>query len=145
MDQLIRGGAIAVAILGTVSIAAAQQAPGSARPQLTSNQQHTVNDGLASSPSQSAPSGAQPHVGDKVPDSMSAQQMPNNVSDQVPQIKNLLFVKLPDRVVLIDPETKLVTEIVMNDDDSATAGSNTGGSTTNRSNQPSSPPDQRSQ
>lgn len=144
MDQLIRGGAIAVAILGTVSIAAAQQAPGNAHPQLTSNQQHAVNDGLASSPSQSAPTGAQPQVGDKVPDSMSAQQLPSNVSDQVPEVKRLLFVKLPDRIVLIDPDTKLVSEIVMNDGDSATTGSNTGGSTNDTSSQPSSPSDQRS-
>ena len=35
MDQLIRGGAMAVAILSTVSIAAAQQASGYAHWQLT--------------------------------------------------------------------------------------------------------------
>jgi hypothetical protein len=143
MAQFIRGGAMAIAILGTVSIAAAQQAPGNTHPQLTSNQQHAVNNGLASSPSQSAPSGSQPQVGDKVPDSMSAQQMPSNVSDQVPEVKRLLFVKLPDRIVLIDPDTQLVSEIVMNDDNSATTGSTTGGSATNTSNQPSNPSDQR--
>jgi hypothetical protein len=43
------------------------------------------------------------------------------VSDQVPEAKGLLFVKLPDRIVLIDPDTKLVTEIVM---DSVTTGAN---------------------
>ena len=51
---------------------------------------------------------------------MSAQKLPNNVTDQVPDAKGLLFVKLPDRIVLIDPDTKLVTEIVM---DAATTGS----------------------
>jgi hypothetical protein len=38
-----------------------------------------------------------------------------------PEAKNLLFVKLPDRIVLIDPDTKLVAEIVVND---TTTGSN---------------------
>jgi hypothetical protein len=80
-----------------------------------------VSQGLATSPSQPAPAGAQPQVGNKVPDSMTAQALPNIVTDQVPEAKNLLFVKLPDRVLLIDPDSKLVTEIVM---DAATTGSN---------------------
>jgi hypothetical protein len=136
MHQLIRGGAIAVAILGTVSLAVAQRAPGD---QLSANQQQTVSQGLASSPSQPAPSGEQPQVGNKLPDSMSAQSMPSNVTNQVPDTENLLFVKLPDRIVLIDPDNKLVTQIVMDNTTtgSSTTGSNTGGSTTNTSDRPS--------
>jgi hypothetical protein len=99
-------------------MSAAQRAPSS---DLTPTQQRTVSQRLASSPSQAAPS-AQPQVGDKVPDSMTAQQLPGNVTDQVPEAKNLLFVKLPDRVILIDPDSKLVSEIVM-DSDSTTTGS----------------------
>jgi hypothetical protein len=77
-----------------------------------------------------APTGAQPQVGDKLPDSklpdsMTAQQIPRNVTDQVPEAKNSLFVKLPDRIILIDPDTKLVSEIVM---DSVTTGSNSNSS-----------------
>jgi hypothetical protein len=139
MHQLIRGGAIAVALLGSVSFAAAQRAPGDVRPDLTANQQQAVSQGLASSPSQPAPSGEQPQVGNKLPDSMSAQSVPSNIIDQVPETMNLLFVKLPDRILLIDPDNKLVTQIVT---DSATTGSsttvsNTGGSTTSTSNRPS--------
>ena len=118
MSQLIRAGAITLAIFGSVGFAAAQKPPGS---DLTATQQRTVSQGLASSPSQAAPAGTQPQVGDKVPDSMTAQQLPSNVTDQVPEAKQLLFVKLPDRIVLIDPDTKLVTEIVM---DEVTTGSN---------------------
>ena len=120
MSQLIRAGAITLAIFGSVGFAAAQKPPGS---DLTATQQRTVSQGLASSPSQSAPIGAQPQVGDKVPDSMTAQSLPSNVTDQVPEAKQLLFVKLPDRIILIDPDTKLVTEIVT-DSDSVTTGSN---------------------
>ena len=117
MSQLIRAGAITLAIFGSVGFAAAQKPPGS---DLTATQQRTVSQGLASSPSQPAPA-AQPHVGDRLPDSMTAQALPSDVTDQVPDAKQLLFVKLPDRIVLIDPETKLVTEIVM---DEVTTGSN---------------------
>jgi hypothetical protein len=135
MYQLIRGGAIAIAILGTIGLAAAQRT-GSAQPELTANQQQTVSQGLATSPSQPTPSGEQAQVGKHVPDSMSPQAMPNNVTDQVPETKNLLFVKLPDRILLIDPDNKLVTQIVT-DDNSSTTGSNTGGSSTNTSDRPS--------
>ena len=135
MNRLIRGGAIVVAILGTIGFAAAQRT-GSAQPELTANQQQTVSQGLATSPSQPTPSGEQAQVGKQVPDSMSPQAMPNNVTDQVPETKNLLFVKLPDRILLIDPDNKLVTQIVT-DDNSSTTGSNTGGSSTNTSDRPS--------
>jgi hypothetical protein len=125
MGQFVRAGAIAVAIFSSVGIAAGQNAPsqasGTARGDLTARQEQTVNQGLANSPSQSTPVGAQPQVGNKLPDSMNAQALPNNVTDQVPEAKGLFFVKLPDRILLIDPDTKMVTEIVM---DSATTGSN---------------------
>jgi hypothetical protein len=108
--------------------------PSGAHSDLTANQQQAVSQGLSTSPSQQAPAGAQLAVGNKLPDSMTAQSLPNNVSDQVPQVKNLLFVKLPDRIVLIDPDTKRVTEIVA---DEATTGSNTTGSNMNSSDRPS--------
>jgi hypothetical protein len=122
MNHLIHAGAMTLAIFGSVSFAAAQRAPVNDHPDLTPTQQRTVSQGLASSPSQPAPP-AQPQVGDQVPDSMTAQSLPNNVTAQVPEAKNLLFVKLPDRIILIDPDTKQVSEIVL-DSDSATTGSN---------------------
>jgi len=132
MSQLIRAAAITIAVSSCVGIAAAQRAPGTAQMDLTPTQERMVSQGLASSPSQPAPAGAQPQVGSKVPDSMTAQALANNVTDQVPEAKNLLFVKLPDRVLLIDPASKLVTEIVM-DSDATTTGSNVN----SNSNQPS--------
>jgi hypothetical protein len=90
--------------------------------ELTANQQQAVSQGLATSPAQPAPAGAPPQVGNRLPDSMTAQALPGNVTDQVPEAKNLLFVKLPDRILLIDPDSKLVTEIVV---DQTTTGSNT--------------------
>jgi hypothetical protein len=125
MSKLIRAGTITVAIFSGIGIAAAQNAtspaPGTARADLTPKQEQMVSQGLTASPSQPAPAGAQAQVGNKVPDSMTAQALPNNVTDQVPEAKNLLFVKLPDRVLLIDPDSKLVTEILM---EGATTGSN---------------------
>ena len=130
MNPLIRASAITVAIFSSIDFVAAQRASGHDHPDLTAAQQRTVNQGLANSPSQAAPS-AQPQVGDKVPDSMNAQSLPTNVTAQVPEAKNLLFVKPPDRVLLIDPESKMVTEIVASDQ--TTTGSNSNSSSTNSS------------
>jgi hypothetical protein len=118
MSKLIHAGAVTLAIIGSVGFAAAQRGGGN---DLTPTQERTVSQGLANSPSQAVPT-TQPRVGDKLPDSMTAQNMPSNVTDQVPEAKNLLFVKLPDRIILIDPDSKLVSEIVM--DSSTTTGSN---------------------
>ena len=128
MNRLLYSGAISLVILGSAGAATGQNAndatqSNNAHPNLTQAQQQMVSNGLASSPSRSS-SGAQPQVGDKVPDSMSAESMPHNVGDQVPEAKELLFVKLPDRILLIDPDTKLVSEIVT---EPGTTGSATGG------------------
>ena len=129
MNRLLYSGALSLVILGSAGAGMAQNAndatqSNNAHPNLTPAQQQMVGTGLASRPSQSAPSGAQPQVGDKVPDSMSAQSMPYNVGEQVPATKNLLFVKLPDRILLIDPDTKLVSEIVT--EPATTTGSTSG-------------------
>ncbi|APG09781.1 hypothetical protein BKD09_15690 [Bradyrhizobium japonicum] len=127
MTRLLYSSALLVVVLA--STAAPAQNTNDATPSnnahgtLNPAQQHMVSNSLSSTPSQSAPSGAQPQVGDKVPESMSAQSMPHDVADQVPEAKELLFVKLPDRILLIDPDTKLISEIVT---EPATTGSTAG-------------------
>jgi hypothetical protein len=117
MNRLLCSAALSLFILGSGGAATAQNANdatqnNNAHPNLTPTQQQTVSTGLVSTPSQSTPSGAQPQVGDKAPDSMTALSMPDNVGQQVPEVKQLLFVKLQDRILLIDPDTRLVSEIV---------------------------------
>jgi hypothetical protein len=124
MSRLICVGTVTLAIFGNISFAAGQnapsRAPGAAHPDLSSKQERMVSQALATSPSQPAPVGVQPQIGSRLPVSMTAQTLPSDVADQVPEAKQLLFVKLPDRVVLIDPDTQVVTEIVM---DPTTTGS----------------------
>jgi hypothetical protein len=122
MRQHLRAGATAFALLATISLASAQRGQGVDQP-LTQQQQQSVSNGLANQPTDSAPTGYQGQVGAKVPDSMTAHPMPNNVASDVPETKNLLFVKLPDRVLLIDPDSKTVSEILLTGD---TTGSTSG-------------------
>jgi hypothetical protein len=128
MIRLLCSAALTLVILSSGGAAMAQTANdatqnNSAHLNLAPAQQQMVSTGLASTPSQSTPSGAQPRVGDKVPDSMAPLSMPRNVGQQVPEVKQLLFVKLQDRILLIDPDTKLVSEIVT---EPATTGSTAG-------------------
>jgi len=125
MRQFLHAGATTLAILSSVCLATGQttpsRAPGTVRVDLTPTQEQMVTQGLAGSPAQPVPAGVQPQVGSQLPDSMTARSLPSNVTNQVPEAKDLLFVKLPDRIVLIDPDSKLVTEIFM-------AGATTGSS-----------------
>jgi hypothetical protein len=111
MRQQLRVGAAVFALLAGISLASAQ---GGSR--LSPQQQQSVSKGLANQPNDNAPTGYQGQVGAKIPDSVTANPMPNNVTADVPAAKNLLFVKLPDRVLLIDPDTKTIAEILLASD-----------------------------
>jgi hypothetical protein len=113
MRTNLRAGTLVLAILGSVGFAAAQNAPGNAQDNLnlSQSQGRAVSQGLSSEPSQSAP-GYQGRVGSKPPASLSQQPMPDDVTAQVPETKDYLFVKLPDRILIIDPDSKTVAEVV---------------------------------
>jgi hypothetical protein len=113
MRTNLRAGTVALAILGSVSFAAAQNAPGNAQDNLnlSQSQGRAVSQGLSREPSQAAP-GYQGRVGSKPPASLSQKPMPDDVTAQVPETKDYLFVKLPDRILIIDPDSKTVAEIV---------------------------------
>jgi hypothetical protein len=110
MRYVFRTSAIILALLGSVGFAAAQGRATGAN--LSQSQQQAVKQGLGSEQAQTAPAGAQAQVGGKLPDSMQAAPMPSKVAADVPQAKNLLFVKLPDRIILVDPNSQLIAEII---------------------------------
>jgi hypothetical protein len=62
-----------------------------------------------------------------MPSSLTAQSMPKDVGDQVPEAKSYLFVKLPDRVLLIDPDTQMVAQILLDTDSGSASGSGPSG------------------
>ena len=107
--------AVTFALLGSVSLAAAQSAPGGANAQeklnLSQSKEQQVTQGLTREPTQSA-ADYQGAVGSAPPPSLAQKSLPNDVTDQVPETKSYLFIKLPDRILLIDPDTKTVAEIV---------------------------------
>ena len=115
-------------LAGGVGYAAAEDAiPGQGSSQerfnLNRQQEQSITKGLHEEQAQPNPSGYQGQLGSKVPDSMFAQKLPGDVADGVPQTKGYYFVKLPDRVLLLDPDTKTVVEIVAGPETTG-AGSN---------------------
>jgi hypothetical protein len=52
--------------------------------------------------------GYQGQVGSKPPELLKQQLLPNFVIEPVKATRNMLFIKLPDRIVLIDPDSKVV-------------------------------------
>jgi hypothetical protein len=115
MHTLFRAGALALALFGSAGVAVAQNAPSGDNPQgqlgLSPAQRQTIKQGLVNEQTQAA-SENQGQVGSKAPDSVTPHALPSNVMNQVPQMRNYLFVKLPDRILLIDPDRQLVAEII---------------------------------
>lgn len=115
MRQQLRAGTLMLALFGSAGFATAQNVPGSTGAQekfnLSQPHEQMITQGLRSEPSQSAP-GYRGDVGSKPPESMTSKALPDDVTAQVPVTKTYLFVKLPDRILLIDPDTKMVAEIV---------------------------------
>jgi hypothetical protein len=109
MRTLLQASAVALAVIGGAGVAFAQNQP--EKLNLSQSKEKQVTDGLSREQSQSAP-GYQGQIGSKPPDSLSVKPMPDDVTGQVPETKTYLFVKLPDRILLIDPDTKVVAEIV---------------------------------
>jgi hypothetical protein len=125
MVQQLRVCLIAFTFLGSCSVAFAQNPqPGGAHEKLNLNQQQkqAIDQGLATEPAQSSLAAQQAQVGSKVPSSVAPRAMPSSVTQQVPETKNYLFVKLPDRVLIIDPDEQMIAEIIPNP---ATTGTGT--------------------
>jgi hypothetical protein len=98
-------GASMLVLLGSVAIAAAQSPSGvaednaSGTPNLSPTQRQTITRGLSGEHTQSLEAASQAQVGSKMLNSLTAQPMPKNVGDQVPEVKSYLFVRLPDRII----------------------------------------------
>ena len=123
-----------LAVLSTGGIALAQTpAPGAApsngaaesiqpRLNLTQQQKQAVDRGLSGQPSQHATADLKMRVGEPLPSSMTPQDMPNSVTQQVPETKSYKFVKLPDRVLMVDPTDRSIAEIIPNPGTPTTTG-----------------------
>jgi hypothetical protein len=108
MQTTIRVAAITLALIGSASLAGAGQL------NLTSAQKQTIFQSVASEKGQTAPSGFQAKLGERVPQALSMRQLPSSVTSQVSAAKEYEYAKLQNnQVLLIDPKDRQVAEIIM--------------------------------
>lgn len=108
MQTSLRVTAIALALIGSAGLA------GAAQLNLTSAQKQTIFQSVASEKGQTAPSGFQARLGEKVPQSLSMHQLPGSVTSQVSAAKEYEYAKLQNNeVLLINPKDRQVAEIIM--------------------------------
>jgi hypothetical protein len=134
MRHPLRAGVMTLAFLGSTGLALAQapttqtppaqtqtpavQSPSSATPstqnklQLSQQQKQQIGQALSSEQAQPAGAGAQAQVGSKLPASMTTKPMPGSVAAQVPATKDFHFVKLQDRVLIVDPKDQMIAEVI---------------------------------
>jgi len=108
MRASLYGTTIFLALIGTVGLA------GAAQLNLTSAQKQTIFQSVASEKGQTAPSGFQAKLGEKVPQSVSMHQLPSSATGQVSAAKEYEYAKLQNNeVLLINPKDRQVAEIIM--------------------------------
>ena len=115
--------AIAVIFMGSVGLAAAQGTSDRGQLNLSPAQQQDVMKGLASEPTQSSTEAEDATVGTKLPETVKTQPLPTDVTAQVPTTDKYMFVKMPDRILLIHPDTGAVAEIITNESSTTGSGS----------------------
>jgi hypothetical protein len=79
--------------------------------QLSQQQKQQIGQALSGEQTQQA-AGAQAQVGSKLPASMTTHPMPGSVTAQVPATKDFHFVKLQDRVLIVDPKDQMIADVI---------------------------------
>ena len=117
MSKLLRGTALALALCGSVGLAAAAEHALN----LTSAQKNTIYQSVMNEKGQTAPSSFRASIGAKVPSSLTLQLLPSNVASQIPAAKNFEYAKLQNNeILLVNPKNREVAEMITS---STTTGS----------------------
>ena len=125
MKTYLRTGAILLAFVGSVGLAAAQQpAPMGTekRPMATTKQQmiqltpaqrtQVYQNVIKDRSGAPAPAGIALRIGAKVPTTVEFNDLPDNVASQIPSVSRFKYIVAQNQVVLVDPSTSEVVEII---------------------------------
>jgi len=126
MKTYLRTGAILLAFVGSVGLAAAQQptqpmgiekGPMATTKQqmiqLTPAQRTQVYQNVIKDRSGApAPAGISLRIGAKVPTTVELNDLPDNVASQIPSVSRFKYIVAQNQVVLVDPSTSEVVEII---------------------------------
>lgn len=113
---------LAIALLGGVGLVSAQDAVTGQKGKLTEEQGRAVARTLQDKPSQTLPPGTKVEVGKKVPEILKLTPMPPEIFAVWPESRDVLYVRLPDRVVLVDPENEFGSQIILDTETTGAPG-----------------------
>lgn len=121
MKTYLRTGAILLAFAGSVGLAAAQQ-PGQPTPMATTKQQtiqltpaqrtQVYQNVIKDRSGAPAPAGISLRIGARVPATVELNDLPDSVATQIPSVSQFKYVVAQNQVVLVDPSTNEVVEII---------------------------------
>ena len=130
MQSHLRYGATTLVILASVTCALAQtpgmnskrdsgstmSPPTSAQTQaqlsLTAQQKQAIWESVGKGKGTKAPANFQASVGANVPAQVALRPLPATVTQQVPDARKYRYAKIADEVVLVDPTTNKVVDII---------------------------------
>jgi hypothetical protein len=115
MNSNFRSGVAALALIASTGLAAAAgtTATSSDHLNLSSNQRHEIWQSLSKQTAkENAPVGFKAMVGETAPGSIKLQPLPVDVSSRVPAVKSYDYAMLQNQVLIVDPSSKRIVDIV---------------------------------
>jgi len=113
--EALQNGTITLALLVGMVSAAVANPNGSAwiTDGLTSAQRQEIRQGASKQVDKASPPASfKVVIGEAAPDTLKLQPMPKSVSDQVPAVKPYDFAMLENRVLIVDPKSKEIIDII---------------------------------
>ena len=117
MNGNFRCGLAALALIASAGIATAAGTNGSATSSdhlnLSNTQRHEIWQSLGKQTTkENAPVGFKAMVGETAPGSIKLQPLPGDVSSRVPAVKSYDYAMLQNQVLIVDPSSKKIVDIV---------------------------------
>ena len=98
---------------GSQAAPAATSSTGSTdRLRLTSAQRKQIWQSLSGQTKETPPAGFTPTVGETLPAAVHLQPLPSNVTNSVPSVKSYDFAMVQNGVLIVDPTSKKIVDIV---------------------------------
>ncbi len=117
MNAYVRNGMAALALMASAGVAAAAGMSNSAAANdhlnLTSVQQKEIWQGVSQQAAKATtPASFKPTVGEATPSSIKLQPLPSKVANEVPAVKSYDFAMLQNQVLIVDPSSRKIVDIV---------------------------------
>jgi len=113
MKALVWNGTIALTLLAGMGAAGAASVRSAGFDGLTDAQRQEIWQGVSKqATNESSPAGFKAAVGEAVPGSIKTEPLPGDVSAKVPAVKSYDFAMLQNQVLILDPSSKKIVDIL---------------------------------